>query len=48
MDKHKRTYELFTMITTDIAIAAGKAIVQKFNPVLFDEKNGPALELTPN
>ena len=33
------------VITTDIAIAA---IVWKFNPTLFDEKNGPALELTPN
>lgn len=33
------------VITTGIAIAAGKAIVRKFNPTLFDEKNGPALEL---
>ena len=36
------------MITTGIAIAAGKAIVHKFNATLFDEKNGPALELMPN
>ena len=36
------------MITTGITIAADKAIVCKFNPTLFDETNGPALELTPN
>ena len=36
------------MITTGIAIVAGKAIVHKFNPILFDETNGPALELMPN
>jgi len=31
------------VITTGIAIAAGKAIVRKSNPSLFDEQNGPAL-----
>ena len=36
------------VITTDIAIATGKAIVRKFNPTLFDEKNCSALELTLN
>ena len=36
------------VITTGITIAAGKAIVRKFNPTLFGETNGPALELTPN
>jgi len=33
------------VITTGIAIAAGKAIVCKFN---FDETNSPAVELAPN
>jgi len=37
-----------SVITTDIAITAGKAIVCKFNPALFDENNGPALKLTTN
>jgi len=46
MDKHKHTHGLFVMLEViDIAIAA---VVRNSNPTLFDEKNDPALELTPN
>jgi len=36
------------VITTGIETTAGKAIVHKFNPNLFDEMSDPALELISN
>jgi len=44
----RAVYEAGGVITTGIAIAAGKAIVLKFNPNLFDEMSGRTLELTSN
>ena len=53
MLKRKRIFELFEMPevslqASGIAIAAGKAIVRKYNPGLIDEDDGPAIHLTTN